>query len=80
MEIEEVLANQKLLIQILRSIRNRNSSDAITQGLVADALGNVAESAMKLGELYHYKGDDAPASNGNGNGNGGQAQAEGGPS
>ena len=55
MEIEEILGSERLGMQTLRAIRNRHPHDAVTQGLVAEALENVAERVIKLGELYHYK-------------------------
>lgn len=64
MEIEGVLASQRLVIVKLRSIRHKHPMDAVTLGLVAEALEEIAEGVIRLNELYHYKSDDAPAVSG----------------
>ncbi len=66
MEIEEILASEKAGMQFLRSIRLRHSQDAVTQGLVADALENVVERVIKLNDLYHSKDEPGRETNGNG--------------
>jgi len=60
MEIEELRDKQRMLLQNLRAIRNKSGSDAVILALVADSMGIVADTALTLGDLYHYKDADTP--------------------
>lgn len=58
MEIEEVLASQRLIIAKLRAIRHLHPRHVETLELVAEATEDIAEGIIKLTELYHYKSEE----------------------
>lgn len=53
-EIEEVIASYRLMIQKVRAIRNLHPRDAELQGLAAEVTEGMVESLITLNSLYHY--------------------------
>lgn len=68
--IQELLESERADLVLLRRMREKYTTDSETQGLVAQLLDSKAERLIKLNELLHYKGEEAP--NGH-NGNGGHS-------